>query len=428
MPLNTSSLLAPDGAHRLPAVSVVVCLLGLSCAAPVLAAGVLPQGGAYVSGSGSISTSGNTLTVTQPGSSRGVINWNSFSIGKTNTVNIDNGAGATLNRVTGGTPSMLLGKLNATGSVYLINPQGVVVGQQGVITTGGRFVASTLDTDNESFMAGGPLTFSGQSTQRVVNLGNIGSTNGDVLLIAASEVDKYGNINAPDGTAEIAVGNKVLLQDSSSSQQMFVQTASGGAIVNTGAVEAAQVNLQAVDGNIYALAGRNDAVRATGTATRDGHVWLVAGTAGQVILAGNVGAQRADGTGGIVDTTTGLLTFWGDLTKVTAGQWNVTLPAYTFDDGASRAFARSLSAGSSINMTTTGAAGQSGDIDVAQSIQWTGGASLALNAAHSVSIASGATLGNQGSGALTLRADAGGIDNGGSVANNGMIDWSSSTG
>ncbi len=79
-------------------------------------------------------------------------------------------------------------------------------------------------------------------------------------------------------------------------------------------------------------------------------------------------------------------------------------------------------------MTTTGAAGQSGDIDVAQSIQWTGGASLALNAAHSVSIASGATLGNQGSGALTLRADAGGIDNGGSVANNGMIDWSSSTG
>jgi len=38
MPLNTSSLLAPDGARRLPAVSVVVCLLGLSCAAPVLAA------------------------------------------------------------------------------------------------------------------------------------------------------------------------------------------------------------------------------------------------------------------------------------------------------------------------------------------------------------------------------------------------------
>ncbi|MGY6259190.1 hypothetical protein ACXIVK_37835, partial [Paraburkholderia caledonica] len=49
----------------------------------------------------------------------------------------------------------------------------------------------------------------------------------------------YGNISAPNGTAEIAVGNKMLLQDSSSSHQVFVQTAGGGAIVNAGAVEAA---------------------------------------------------------------------------------------------------------------------------------------------------------------------------------------------
>ncbi|MDP9651949.1 two-partner secretion domain-containing protein [Paraburkholderia caledonica] len=425
---NTLSMRAPHCALRLSAVSVIVSLLGLSCAAPVVAADVLPQGGAYVSGSGSIATSGDMLTVTQPGSTRGVIDWNRFSIGRNNTVNINNGNGATLNRVTGGTPSMILGKLNATGSVYLINPQGVLVGPQGVVTTGGRFVASTLDTDNASFMAGGPLTFSGQSTQRVVNLGNIGSTNGDVLLIAASEVDNYGNISAPNGTAEIAVGNKVLLQDSSSSQQMFVQTASGGAIVNTGAIEAAQVNLQAVDGNIYALAGNADVLRATGTAVRDGHVWLVAGPKGQVILAGNIAAKNADGKGGTVDMDTGLFTFWGDFAKVVAGQWNVTLPAYTFDNGASRSFTRSLNDGTSISMTTTGANGQSGDLIADQSIQWTGGASLALNAAHSLTVSPGVTLSNQGSGALTLRADAASVNNGGSITNNGTIDWSQSTG
>ncbi|MDR6373659.1 two-partner secretion domain-containing protein [Paraburkholderia caledonica] len=425
---NTLSMRAPHCTRRLSAVSLIVSVLGLSCAAPVVAAGVLPQGGAYVSGNGSIATSGDTLTVTQPGSTRGVIDWNRFSIGRNNTVNINNGNGATLNRVTGGTPSMILGKLNATGSIYLINPQGVVVGPQGVVTTGGRFVASTLDTDNASFMAGGPLTFSGQSTQRVVNLGNIGSTNGDVLLIAASEVDNYGNISAPNGTAEIAVGNKVLLQDSSSSQQMFVQTASGGAIVNTGAIEAAQVNLQAVDGNIYALAGNADVLRATGTAVRDGHVWLVAGPKGQVILAGNIAAKNADGKGGTVDMDTGLFTFWGDFAKVVAGQWNVTLPAYTFDNGASRSFTRSLNDGTSISMTTTGANGQSGDLVADQSIQWTGGASLALNAAHSLTVSPGVTLSNQGSGALTLRADAASVNNGGSITNNGTIDWSQSTG
>ncbi|MGY6125397.1 two-partner secretion domain-containing protein [Paraburkholderia strydomiana] len=428
MSLNTLAMRAPHYTRRLPSVSVIVFLLGLSCAAPVVAAGILPQGGAYVSGNGSIATSGDTLTVTQPGSTRGVIDWNRFSIGRNNTVDINNGNGATLNRVTGGTPSMILGKLNATGSVYLINPQGIVVGPQGVVTTGGRFVASTLDTDNASFMAGGPLTFSGQSTQRVVNLGNIGSTNGDVLLIAASEVDNYGNISAPNGTAEIAVGNKVLLQDSSSSQQMFVQTASGGAIVNTGAIEAAQVNLQAVDGNIYALAGNADVLRATGTAVRDGHVWLVAGPKGQVILAGNIAAKNADGKGGTVDMDTGLFTFWGDFAKVVAGQWNVTLPAYTFDNGASRSFTRSLNDGTSISMTTTGANGQSGDLVADQSIQWTGGASLALNAAHSLTVSPGVTLSNQGSGALTLRADAASVNNGGSITNNGTIDWSQSTG
>ncbi|TCF96550.1 hypothetical protein BZM26_37065, partial [Paraburkholderia strydomiana] len=100
---NTLSMRAPHCALRLSAVSVIVPLLGLSCAAPVVAAGVLPQGGAYVSGNGSIATSGDTLTVTQPGSTRGVIDWNRFSIGRNNTVNINNGNGATLNRVTGGT-------------------------------------------------------------------------------------------------------------------------------------------------------------------------------------------------------------------------------------------------------------------------------------------------------------------------------------
>src|SRR4051794_3516700 len=124
---------------------VTPLIAGLSFAHAAFGAGVLPQGGHYVAGAGTVSLQGNTLTVTQPNSSRGVIDWSSFSIGNGNTVTIDNGSGATLNRVTGNTRSALLGNLNATGSVYLINPQGVLIGRSGVISTGGRFVASTLD-------------------------------------------------------------------------------------------------------------------------------------------------------------------------------------------------------------------------------------------------------------------------------------------
>jgi len=123
--------------------AIGISLSGQSLTPVALAAGGLPQGGTYVAGTGAIASQGNGLLITQPGSTRGVIDWNSFSIGKTNSVTFDNGSGATLNRVTGGSPSAIFGRLNATGSVYVINPQGIVVGPSGVIATGGRFVAST---------------------------------------------------------------------------------------------------------------------------------------------------------------------------------------------------------------------------------------------------------------------------------------------
>ena len=79
-------------------------------------ANMLPQGGHFVSGMGSIGTQGLTETITQS-SQRGIIDFNSFSIGKSGTVKINNGAGATLDRVTGGNLSQIMGTLSATGSV-----------------------------------------------------------------------------------------------------------------------------------------------------------------------------------------------------------------------------------------------------------------------------------------------------------------------
>ncbi|MFP4896590.1 filamentous hemagglutinin N-terminal domain-containing protein [Paraburkholderia sp. EG304] len=67
---------------------------------------------------------------------------NSFSIGRNNCVTFYNGSCATLNRVTGGPPFAILGKVAATGNLYVVNPHGIVVAPSGVISTGGRFVAS----------------------------------------------------------------------------------------------------------------------------------------------------------------------------------------------------------------------------------------------------------------------------------------------
>jgi filamentous hemagglutinin family protein len=391
-------------------------------------AGPLPAGGRFVAGAGALSSTGGTLTIDQT-TSRGVIDWTSFSIGGGNHVVFHNGAGATLNRVTGSGASNLLGTLSATGSVYLINPQGVVVGSGGVISTGGRFLASTLDTSDAAFMQGGALSFAGNSNARVVNFGHIGSSGGDVVLIARNEVANLGSIRAPKGTAELAAGQQILLQDSASGQQVFVQTGSRGTVFDSGAVSAAQVSLQAADGNVFALAGNHSPLRATGTSTRAGQVWLVADR-GNVVVGGPIAAANADGKGGIVDTAARTLSLCDACggPSVSAGTWNVSTPSFVVDNQAASVIARSLNNGTPVRLTTTGAAGNTGDLEIGSDLRWQGAAALTLAAAHNVSIDAGTTIKNQGSGNMTLRADAAGIDNGGGVANHGTIDWSGSMG
>ena len=102
------------GAAR-PAFAPIVAALAIGLPAGAYAAGPLPAGGQFVAGTGSIGGSGTSLIINQT-SSRGVVDWTSFSIGNGNHVDFNNGTGATLNRVTGGSPSSILGALSATGA------------------------------------------------------------------------------------------------------------------------------------------------------------------------------------------------------------------------------------------------------------------------------------------------------------------------
>jgi filamentous hemagglutinin family protein len=164
-------------------VSAVALLWGLGCAQPSLAQS-LPTGGTVASGNVSISsTSPTSLTISQS-SRTGIVNWSSFSVGQGNQVQFNNGSGATLNRVTGNVPSSINGVLSATGSVYLVNPSGVVVGPSGEVKTGGSFVASTLDVKDAEFPRRRIADLQRQQQRSVVNLGKIGSSKGDVVLIA----------------------------------------------------------------------------------------------------------------------------------------------------------------------------------------------------------------------------------------------------
>ena len=139
--------------------------LALGSTSPLLAQGILPQGGSVAAGGVTIGTpSNNALTITQT-SPNAVINWSSFSIGQPNTVTFvqPGSTSAVLNRVTGSTPSTIAGTLQANGQVYLVNPNGIAITRSGTVNVGGGFVASTLGIGDNDFMAG-KRTFTGNGS------------------------------------------------------------------------------------------------------------------------------------------------------------------------------------------------------------------------------------------------------------------------
>ena len=266
--------------------------------AAAMAAPALPSAGQFVAGHGAISKGSQALTITQS-SPTGIINWQSFSIGAGNSVFFNNGAGSTLNRVTGGSLSQIDGLLRGTGSVYLINPQGIVVGPGGKVVTNGSFVASTRNISNQDFLSGN-ASFSGRSRGDVVNAGTITSKTGDAILVGRS-VTNVGSISAPQGTAGLVAGNQMVLQPVGSDPRIAISGGTGS-VTNAGTVKAAQAELSAAGGDVYALAeNRGGLVTATGTRKIDGQVWLSAG--GSVDVSGTIAAQNADGRGGRISVT-----------------------------------------------------------------------------------------------------------------------------
>lgn len=204
---------------------------------------VMPTGGQYAAGAGQILSSGTSgLTINQT-SAAGVINWRTFSIGAGGSVQFNNGSGATLNRVTGNNLSQIDGQLTGTGSIYLINQNGVLVGPGGKVLTGGNFVASTRDIPNSQFMQGGTLTAKGTSAGVVSNEGTIVSQNGNAVLIG-SAVSNSGTISAPNGTAVLAAGNEVVMAPVNGPAGIYVANTASGDVTNTGAIKAAAAALE----------------------------------------------------------------------------------------------------------------------------------------------------------------------------------------
>lgn len=210
--------------------SLVGGLYHMAWAAEALDPAALPKNPGTKQNVDSIDTNGTTMTITQTkGKDRAFISWETFNIGKDATVNIKQHSGADLlvNAVRGNSMSEIAGKLNATGNVALINPNGVIFMNGAQVNVGGLGVYATgYDATNQKFLTSGGKEGrieiqSGATINAGVKavLANLKSLNIDpkdyAIAIDSTGEDGYTNrIHlVADGNVEIQGGSTLTAKD-----------------------------------------------------------------------------------------------------------------------------------------------------------------------------------------------------------------------
>lgn len=234
-----------------------------------------PEGGVATSGAANIvNASKHTLHIHAKDQS--IIQWNSFSIEAHELTKFIQPSkyALVLNKVVGNEISSLLGTLEANGQVLLINPNGIIFGENALIETGG-FIASTLDLQSNDLS--GDLLFQGEGTGSIVNFGTIKAWDGDVTLLSRS-IENHGHIEAREGHVNMGAGQEVLLQKEGE-QRIYIRAHSfeeETGIENLGTISAIQTELRA-DGNPYTYAIKHEGtIDALTLQEENGRVFLVA--------------------------------------------------------------------------------------------------------------------------------------------------------
>ncbi|RYE98288.1 MAG: filamentous hemagglutinin N-terminal domain-containing protein, partial [Oxalobacteraceae bacterium] len=151
-------------------------LAGAACSA-MTPAHAGPTGGKVTVGEASIHQIGDTTTINQSSQDLS-LSWQSFNTSGDETINFvqPSSSAIAVNRIFDINGTQFMGKLNANGHVYLINPNGVLFGAGSQVNVGG-LVASTLDIDDAALK--GPVRqFSGAGTGSIVNRGDIAVARG----------------------------------------------------------------------------------------------------------------------------------------------------------------------------------------------------------------------------------------------------------
>ena len=299
---------------------VVGCLWHLSSAPDGLANPVNP---AVVAGEATVAGLGTDLVTIQQASQHAIIHWSQFNIAPSEVTSfLQPVGGVALNRIFDASPSLINGALNATGTVFLLNPNGVLFGANAQVNVGG-LVASTLHMTDANFLAGsyrfgGPATHLGLGETAlngmVRNEGEITAGSFGAYLFAHN-VENAGVIRSPNGHIALAAGASAYLSNRPDGRGLFVE-------VTSPAGQATNLKDLVADGGQVSLFGKvvnqSGLIQANSVQQRNGRVELIA-TDAVTLADGSRILARGDAAGvshgGMVLAKAGLQTGKTDFQK-----------------------------------------------------------------------------------------------------------------
>jgi filamentous hemagglutinin family protein len=247
-----------------------------------------PGGGTVVQGAASISSSGPQLTISTSGKT--FIDWQSFNIGANETTTFIQPSSSSVvwNQIAGGSPSQILGSLNANGYVVLANPSGFYIGGQASIATHGLLM-TTASIATPDVFSGGAWQFNAPPpTAKIVNYGQINIAGGGPAFLIADDIENNGTISAPGGKIGLYAGEKVLVSSSPDGRGLSTEvTLPQGAVDNQGKLiaDAGGIALQAQTVNQGGLIEANSIQNVNGT------IELVAGDSMNLGASSVISAQ-----------------------------------------------------------------------------------------------------------------------------------------
>ncbi|OTG89239.1 YDG domain-containing protein [Acinetobacter sp. ANC 3832] len=377
----------------------------------------LPTGGNVTVGSAQISQNNNTLNVHQNSQNVG-IQWNDFNIGQNATVNFHqpNSSSIAVNRVLDSNASQIMGKLNANGQVFLLNPNGVIFSKTAQVNVGG-IVASTLNVTDGDIMSGNFTLKNQGGAGKVENHGSI-IADGGVIAFIAPNVINTGNVESKNGVIHFTAADQVTLhlQDGQLTEyQVDIGTLQGlidnqGAILaNNGAV---YLTAKAKDSLSKAVVNHSGIIEANRlTKNAKGEIVLLADMEqGTANINGVLKAEGKNGQdGGFIETSASTVHIGQDTQVSTkaegakTGTWLIDPTDFTIHGGTGAATGSGIGAitlqnnlnNTSVQLETQNTGSEKGDIHVNAAVTWNKDTKLTLKAHNDININANITAQHQ---------------------------------